>query len=71
MGRKRKNGELIDLVVEKIIKEQTVSTPYIQRKFQVSYIKAQKILKQLAEMGYIETFTEFKEMKVLRKDYIQ
>lgn len=71
MGRKRKHGELIDLVVEKIIKEQTVSTPYIQHKFQVSYMKAQEILKQLAEMGYIEKVTEFKEMRVLRKTYIQ
>lgn len=71
MGRRRKNGELIDLVVEKIIKEQTVSTPYIQHKFQVSYMKAQEILRQLAYMGYIENVTEFKEMRVLRKTYIQ
>ena len=71
MGRKRKNGQLIDLVVEKILSEEVVSTPYIQRKFQVSYLKAQEILEQLAKMGYIGEITEFKEMKVLRKTYIQ
>lgn len=71
MGRQRKNGKLIDLVVEKILKEKVVSTPYIQRKFQVSYLSAQKILIKLADMGYIEEATEFKEMRVLRKSYIQ
>lgn len=71
MGRKRKHGTLIDAVVEKVIKEEYVSTPLIQRKFQISYLKAQQILKQLAEMGYIEKVIEFKQMKVLKHNYIQ
>ncbi len=71
MVRKRKNGELIDFVVERILKEEYVSTPYIQRKFQISYLKAQQILKQLAEMGYIEKIVEFKQMKVLKHRYIE
>lgn len=66
MGRKRKNEELIDLVVEKIIKEEYVSTPYIQRKFKISYLGAQKILKKLEEMGYIEHVHEFKQVRVLK-----
>lgn len=71
MGRKRKNGLLIDFVVEKIIKEDFVSTPYIQRKFQISYLKSQEVLKQLEELGYIETGKEFSKRKVLKHKYIQ
>lgn len=71
MGRKRMNGKLIDHVVEKVIKEEYVSTPFIQRKFQVSYLKAQSVLKELAEMGYIEKVIEFKPVKVLRHKFIQ
>lgn len=71
MGRKRKNGELIDFVVEKVIKENFVSTPYIQRKFHVGYLKAQEILKQLEEMGYIEKGKEFTQRRVLKHRYIQ
>ena len=71
MGRKRKNGELIDIVVEKIIKEEFVSAPFIQRKFQLSYIKARELLKRLEEMGYIERGNEFEKRKVLKHRYIQ
>lgn len=66
MGRKRKNGLLIDFVVEKIIKEDFVSTPYIQRKFQISYSTARTIIKQLFEMGYTEHAEEFKQIKVIK-----
>lgn len=71
MGRKRKHGVLIDFVVEKVIKEDYISTPFIQRKFQVSYLKAQEILKQLEEMGYIEKGEEFTKRKVLKNKFIQ
>ncbi len=71
MRRKRKHGLLIDDVVEKVIREDYVSTPFIQRKFQISYLKAQQILKQLAEMGYVEKVEEFKSVKVLKNEYIQ
>lgn len=70
MGRKRKNGILIDFVVEKVIKEEFISAPFIQRKFQVSYLKAQEILKHLEEMGYIEEGEEFTKRKVLKNTYI-
>lgn len=71
MGRKRKNEVLIDLVVERVIKEDFVSTPFIQRRFQVSYIKAQQILKQLEDMRYIEKGEEFTKRRVLKHKYIQ
>jgi DNA segregation ATPase FtsK/SpoIIIE-like protein len=71
MGRKRKNGILIDLVVEIIIKQKYISTPYIQRKFQISYLKAQEILKQLEKKGYIEKVEEFNQLKVVKDKYIQ
>lgn len=71
MGRKRKHGVLIDYVVEKVIKEDYVSTPFIQRKFQISYLKAQDVIKQLESMGYIERGKEFTERKVLKHKFIQ
>ena len=71
MGRKRENGTLIDYVVEKIIKEEYVSTPFIQRNFNVSYVKAQEILKQLAKMKYIEEVVEHKQLKVIRHKYFE
>jgi ribosomal protein S25 len=71
MGRKRKQGVLIDAVVEKIIKEDYISTPFIQRQFQISYLKAREILKLLEKMGYIEKVDEFKPVKVLKHNYIQ
>lgn len=71
MGRKRKQGVLIDYVVEKIIREYFISTPFIQRKFQVSYLRAQQILKQLEKMGYIEKVKEFEPIRVLKHKYIQ
>lgn len=71
MGRKRKNGVLIDFVVETIIKEQYVSVPFIQRKFQISYSTARKIISKLFEMGYIENEAEFKDIKVIKHKYIQ
>ena len=66
MGRKRRSGTLIDAVVEKVIKEEFVSTSFIQRKFQISYTKAREILNQLTEMGYIEKGQEFTKRKVLK-----
>lgn len=71
MGRKRKHGTLIDIAVEKVLKVDYVSTPFIQIKCQVSYLTAQKVLKQLEEMGYIEKGEEFTERKVLKHKYIQ
>lgn len=71
MGRKRKNGTLIDSVVEVIIKQQYISTPFIQRKFQISYLGAEKVIKQLEEMGYVETGQEFSKRKVLKNKFIQ
>ena len=65
------NGILIDYVVEKVIKEDYISTPFIQRRFQISYLKAQEILKQLEEMGYIEKGKEFTLRKVIRHKYLQ
>lgn len=71
MGRKRKNGVLIDFVVERIIKEEYVSTPFIQRAFQIGYVSARKVIKQLHEMGYIENENEFKNIRVIKHKYIQ
>lgn len=71
MGRKRKDGVLIDFVVETIINEHYISTPFIQRKFQISYTTARKIIKQLFEMGYVENDNEFENIKVIKHKYIQ
>lgn len=71
MGRKRKNGVLIDLVVEKIIKEEYISAPFIQRKFQISYTTTREIIKQLYNMRYIESENEFENIKVIKHKYIQ
>lgn len=71
MGRHRKNGTTIDSVVEVVIKQDYISTPFIQRQFQISYLGAQKIIKQLEKLGYIEKGEQFTERKVLRHKYIQ
>ncbi len=71
MGRKRKNGTSIDLAVEKVIKEEFINTAFIQRKLQISYLTARKIIKQLFEIGYIESDNEFENIKVIKHKYIQ
>ncbi len=60
MGRKNKNGSQIDRIIELVIKKDYVSTPFIQRKLKIAYLGAQNILKQLAQMGYVEKVTELK-----------
>lgn len=68
---KKKNDPIFDEVVEVVIQQEYVSTPFLQRNFGVDYYRAQRILKKLEEWGYIEKGKEFTERKVLRHKYIQ
>lgn len=71
MGRKPNTVKQIDIIVEKVIREDYINSSFIQRKLQISYLGAQDILKKLAEMGYIEKFEPFKKLKVIKKHFIQ
>lgn len=62
---------LIDDVVELTIKNSFISTPFLQRHFKIDYYRAQRILKQLTSLGYIEPGNEFTSRKVLKHKYIQ
>ena len=71
MASAKKRDTLIDRVVERIIKENFISSPFIQRKFQISYLGAQKVIKKLEEMGYIEKGEQFTKRRVLKHKFIQ
>ena len=71
MGRKPNTGKQIDIIVEKVIREDYVTASFIQRKLGISYLSAQSILQRLAEMGYLEEYKPFKKLKVIRKHFIQ
>lgn len=71
MGRKRKAGTQLDIIVEKVIKEDYVTTSFIQRKLQISYLSAMKVLKQLEELGYIEKGEDFTKRRVIKHSFIQ
>jgi len=71
MGRKRKNGTQIDIIVEKVIKLDFVTASFIQRKLGITYLSAQALLEKLAVMGYVEKFKPFKKLKVLKHHFIQ
>lgn len=71
MGRKRKHGTQIDRAVEIVIKEDYISWPFISSKLQIGYLGAQKVIKQLEDMGYIEKEQERTKRKVLKHKYIQ
>lgn len=71
MGRKRKNGTLIDAVVEKVIKEDYISIPFLQRRFKISYLRAQTLLEELENMGYIKRSENASESRVIKKKFIQ
>lgn len=68
---RKKNDLLFDRVVELVIKQDFVSTPFLQRNFGVDYQKAQLILHRLEEWGYIEKGKEFTERRVLKHKYVQ
>lgn len=71
MGRKSKSGTQIDRIIEFVIREDYVSTPFIQKKLQIGYLGAQKVIKRLEVMGYLEKGEEFSERKVLKHKFIQ
>lgn len=71
MGRKAKNGTQLDRIVYKIIREDYVTAPFIQRRLGITYTSAQEVLKKLSEIGYIEEYKPFKKLKVIRNRYIQ
>ncbi len=69
MGRKGKNGTQIDRAVEIVIKEDYISWPFISRKLQIGYLGAQKVIKKLEEMGYVET-GESTKIKVIKHKFL-
>lgn len=71
MVRKQKKETQLDIIVEKVIKEEFVSASFIQRKLQISYLSAMKVLKQLEEFGYVEKGADFTKRRVVRHSYIQ
>jgi len=69
MGRKSKNGTQIERAIELIIKKDYITWPLISRKIRIGYLGAQKIIKQLEEMGYIEKI-ETTSKKVLKHYFL-
>jgi len=63
MGRKRKNGTQIDIIVEKVIKLDFVTASFIQRKLGITYLSAQALLEKLAVMGYVEKIQTIQKTK--------
>lgn len=71
MGRKGNLESQLDRIIHLVIREEFVTAPFIQRKLGISYLSAQKVLKKLAEIGYIEEFKPFRKLKVIKNHYIQ
>lgn len=71
MGRKGDLRSQLDKVVFLVIKEEYVTASFIQRKLGITYTSAQEVLKNLAEMNYIEKYKPFKKLKVIKHKFTQ
>lgn len=71
MGRKGSIESQLDRVIYLVIGEEFVTASFIQRKLGITYSSAQFVLKQLSILGYIETYTPYKKLKVLKHYLIQ
>lgn len=71
MGGKSNIESQLDRLVHLVIKEDYVTASFVQRKLGITYLSAQSVLKELAEIGYIEEFKPFKKLKVLKHHFIQ
>lgn len=66
-----KYDPLIDDIIEDVIKFETYSTAHLQRRFVFGYNRAQKVLSQLVELGYLEQRDDHKPRKVLKNKLLQ
>ncbi len=71
MGRKSNLKAQMDRIVFLVIMENFVTASFVQRKLGITYSSAQEILKNLAQMQYIEAYKPFKKLKVLKHSFIQ
>lgn len=71
MGRKSNLESQLDRIVYLVINEDYITASFVQRKLGITYISAQKILKKLAEMGYVEKYEAFKKIRVVRHKFMQ
>ena len=59
------NDPLLEEAIEEVIRNQTASTSFIQRKFKVGYARAGKIIDQLEGLGIVSGFQGSKPRDVL------
>lgn len=71
MGRNSNLTTQLDRIVYLVIKEDYISSPFVQRKLGITYPSAQKVLIKLAELGYLEEYIPNKKLKVIKHEFIQ
>ena len=61
------NDELFNQAVEVILKDKRVSTSYIQRKLQIGYNRAARIIEEMEEKGIISEPNNQGKREILEK----
>ena len=59
------NDPLLEEAIEEVIRNQTASTSFIQRKFKVGYARAGRIIDQMEQRGIVSGFQGSKPRDVL------
>ena len=62
---------IFDEVVEEIIKCERVSIPFLQRRFAIGYTRAERLLTQLVQFGYVEKAKNYTPRKVIKNKLLQ
>lgn len=70
MGRKSDLKSQLDRIVFLVIREDFITASYIQRKLGITYPSAQKVLRELSKIGYIEEYKPYKKLKVIKNHFI-
>jgi S-DNA-T family DNA segregation ATPase FtsK/SpoIIIE len=61
------NDELFNQAIEVIMKDKRVSTSYIQRKLQIGYNRAARIIEEMEDQGIISEPNSQGKREILRK----
>ena len=69
--RQKQYDSIFDKVVEEIIQCDSVSIPFLQRRFLIGYSRALRLISKLEKFGYIEKGEEGKPRKVLHNKLLQ
>lgn len=71
MGRKGNLESQLDRIIYLVIREDFITSAYVQRRLGISCLSAMKVLNKLEELGYIEKGKDFTKRRVLKHHYIQ